>query len=131
MKIFSEGLARNREIKKIPPSEFYSISGDWRKLGIPSFAQISPVNVTKCQDYNFYRFWAIKGKPTGGKSTPCHADTHTDTHIHTHTHTHSQRLRLIKCFVDMSFKVCNNWKSFHNDIEKIKSNLIKKAYRNS
>ena len=57
----------------------------------------------------------------------------TQTHAHTHkyTHTHSQRLRLIKCFVDMSFKVCNNWKSFHNDIEKIKSNLIKKAYRNS
>ena len=52
----------------------------------------------------------------------------TQTHTHTQIHTHSQRLRLIKCFVDMSFKVCNNWKSFHNDIEKIKSNLIKKAY---
>ena len=52
----------------------------------------------------------------------------TQTHTHTQIHTHSQRLRLIKCFVDMSFKVCNKWKSFHNDIEKIKSNLIKKAY---
>ena len=25
-------------------------------------------------------------------------------------------------------KICNNWKSFHNDIENIKSNLIKNAY---
>ena len=24
--------------------------------------------------------------------------------------------------------VCNNWNSFHNDIENIKSNLIKNAY---
>ena len=26
------------------------------------------------------------------------------------------------------FKICNNWKSFHNDIENIKSSLIKNAY---
>ena len=30
--------------------------------------------------------------------------------------------------MDRSFKICNNWKSFHNDIENIKSNLIKNAY---
>ena len=30
--------------------------------------------------------------------------------------------------VDRSFKSCNNWNSFHNDIECIKSNLIKNAY---
>ena len=29
---------------------------------------------------------------------------------------------------DNSFKICNNWNSFHNDIEKIKSNLIKNGY---
>ena len=29
---------------------------------------------------------------------------------------------------DTSFKICNSWKSFHNDIENIKSNLIKNAY---
>ena len=29
---------------------------------------------------------------------------------------------------DTSFKICNNWNSFHNDIENIKSNLIKNAY---
>ena len=26
------------------------------------------------------------------------------------------------------FKICNTWNSFHNNIEKIKSNLIKNAY---
>ena len=30
--------------------------------------------------------------------------------------------------IDRSFKICNNWKSFQNDIENIKSNLIKNAY---
>ena len=30
--------------------------------------------------------------------------------------------------IDRSFKICNNWKSFHNDIENIKSNHIKNAY---
>ena len=30
--------------------------------------------------------------------------------------------------IDRSFKICNNWSSFHNDIENIKSNLIKNVY---
>ena len=30
--------------------------------------------------------------------------------------------------VDRSFKICNNWNSLHNDIENIKSNLIKAEY---
>ena len=30
--------------------------------------------------------------------------------------------------IDRSFKIYNNWKSFHNDIENIKFNLIKNAY---
>ena len=38
------------------------------------------------------------------------------------------KISLIKCLIDRSFKICNNWKSFHNDIENIKSNLIKNAY---
>ena len=29
---------------------------------------------------------------------------------------------------DRLFKICNNWNSFHNGIENIKSNLIKNAY---
>ena len=30
--------------------------------------------------------------------------------------------------INRSFKICNNWNSFHKDIESIKSNLIKNAY---
>ena len=40
----------------------------------------------------------------------------------------SYKVSLIKCLIDRSFKICNNWNSFHNDIENIKSNLIKNAY---
>ena len=39
----------------------------------------------------------------------------------------SYKLSLIKCLIDRSFKICNNWNSFHNDIENIKSNRIKNA----
>ena len=38
------------------------------------------------------------------------------------------KISLIKCLIDRSFKIFNNWNSFHNDIEEIKSNLIKNAY---
>ena len=37
----------------------------------------------------------------------------------------SYKISLIKCLIDRLFKICNNWNSFHNDIENIKSNLIK------
>ena len=40
----------------------------------------------------------------------------------------SYKINLIKCLIDRSFKICNNWNSFHKDIESIKSNLIKNAY---
>ena len=40
----------------------------------------------------------------------------------------SYKLTLIKCLIDRSFKLCNNWNSFHNDIEYIKSDLIKNVY---
>ena len=40
----------------------------------------------------------------------------------------SYKISLITCLIDRSFKIYNNWKSFHNDIENIKSNLIKNAY---
>ena len=30
--------------------------------------------------------------------------------------------------MDRVLKICNTWNSFHNDIENIKSNLIKNAY---
>ena len=35
----------------------------------------------------------------------------------------SYKIRLIKCLIDRSFKICNNWNFFHKDIENIKSNL--------
>ena len=38
------------------------------------------------------------------------------------------KISLIKCLIDRSFKICNNWNSFHNDIENIKSNFIKNGY---
>ena len=38
------------------------------------------------------------------------------------------KISLIECLIYRSFKICNNWNSFHNDIEKIKSNLIKNGY---
>ena len=34
----------------------------------------------------------------------------------------------MKCVIDRSFKICNNWNSFHNGIENNKSNLIKNGY---
>ena len=40
----------------------------------------------------------------------------------------SYKISLIKCLIDRSFKICNDWNSFHNDIENIKSNLIKNVY---
>ena len=36
----------------------------------------------------------------------------------------SYEICLIKCLIDRLFKICNKWRSFHNDIENIKSNLI-------
>ena len=40
----------------------------------------------------------------------------------------SYKTSLIKCLIDRSFKICYNWNSFHNDIQNMKSNLIKNAY---
>ena len=40
----------------------------------------------------------------------------------------SYKISLIKCLIYTSFKICNNWNSFYNDIGNIKSNLIKNLY---
>ena len=40
----------------------------------------------------------------------------------------SYKISLIKCLIDGLFKTCNNWNSFHNDRESIKSSLIKYEY---
>ena len=31
----------------------------------------------------------------------------------------SYKISLIKCLIDRSFKICNNWNCFYNDIENI------------
>ena len=46
-----------------------------------------------------------------------------------HKSTYTGLLLNFKSFTSFSFKICSNWNSFHNDIENIKSNLIKNAYR--
>ena len=38
------------------------------------------------------------------------------------------KISFIKCLIDRSFKICNNLNLFHNDIENIKTNLIKNVY---
>ena len=37
----------------------------------------------------------------------------------------SYKTSLIKCLIDRLFKICYNWNSFDNDIQSIKSNLMK------
>ena len=55
--------------------------------------------------------------------------TYTELLLHFESFTSfSYKISLIKLLTDRSFKVCNNWNSFHNDIEIIKSNFIKNAY---
>ena len=50
---------------KIPRLSF-AISGDRGKLGTDVSNKML-LNAAKCQGYSFYRFWVIKGKPTGGR----------------------------------------------------------------
>ena len=57
-----------------------------------------------------------------------HKSTYTGLLLHFQSFTSfSYKISLIKCLIDRSFKICNNWNSSHSDIENIKSNLIKNA----
>ena len=40
----------------------------------------------------------------------------------------SYKISLSKCLIDRLFKICNTWNSFHKEMERIKSNLIRNAY---
>ena len=40
----------------------------------------------------------------------------------------SCKISLIKSLIHRSLQNCNNWNSFHNDIENIKTNLIRNAH---
>ena len=42
-----------------------------------NFSSEKLLTTAKYQGYSFYRFWVIKGKPTGGKSPLSHTDTPT------------------------------------------------------
>ena len=65
---FYEGLTKNLEIGNAP---VWVLSNIWRlgqvrnaKFGM-MVSNIMLLNAAKFQDYNFYRSWVIKGKPTG------------------------------------------------------------------
>ena len=58
-----------------------------------------------------------------------HKSTYTGLHLNFKSFTwFSYKISLFKCLIDRSFKICNNWNSFRNDIENIKSSLIKNGY---
>ena len=40
----------------------------------------------------------------------------------------SYKISSVKCLIYRPYKICYNWHSFHNDIQNIKSNLIKNTY---
>ena len=65
---FYKGLSRNPEIGNTP---IRVLSNIWR-LGLVRNTKFDTnvsnqmlLNAAKCQGYSFYRFWVIKGKPTG------------------------------------------------------------------
>ena len=58
------------EIQKsdITPSEFCPIFGDRGELGIPNLTRMTLIKCYRMlqnNSYGLYRFWVIKGKPTG------------------------------------------------------------------
>ena len=65
---FYKGLTRNPEIGNTP---VWVLPNIWRLGKVRTTKSGSNVsnkmflNAGKCQDYSFYRFWVIKGKPTG------------------------------------------------------------------
>ena len=67
-----KGLTRNTEIGNNP---VWILPNIWR-LGRVKDTKFDTntsnkklLNAAKCQSYNFYRFWVIKGKPTGERKT--------------------------------------------------------------
>ena len=70
-KIFAyKGLTRNLEIVNTPvwvlPSVLRLEQVRDTEFG-PNVSNKMLLNAPKCQGYGFYRFWVIKGKPTGGR----------------------------------------------------------------
>ena len=69
-----KGLTRNLEIGNTP---VWVLPNIWRlgrvrdtKFGM-NVSNKKSLNAATCQDYSFYRFWIIEGKPTGLLKIPC------------------------------------------------------------
>ena len=68
-------------------------------------------------------------RTTASTNRPIYKSTYTGLLLYFRSFTScSYKVSLIKCLTDRSFKICNKWNPFHNDIESIQSNLIKNAY---
>ena len=85
---FYMGLTRNIEIGNTP---IWVLPIIWR-LGRVMDTEFGTnlsnkmlLNAAKFQGYDFYRFWVIKGKPTGGVKLPTPPPSPPPTHTHTHT----------------------------------------------
>ena len=80
-------LTKNPEIGNTPIWVFPNIwrLGRWDTKFYMNVSNKMLLNAAKCQDYCFYHFWIVKGKPTGGKITP-----------YPPSQTHTLRLGLIK-----------------------------------
>ena len=76
-----------------------------------------------------YQSIAFLGVFISGINNQYHKSTYTGLLLNFKSFTSfSYKFSVIKCLIARSFKIFNNWNSFHNDIENIKSNLIKNAY---
>ena len=67
---FYKVLTKNLRIRNTPAWVFPNI---WRIVHVmytkfcTDFSKEMLLNAAKCQDYSFYGFWVIKGKPNGGR----------------------------------------------------------------
>ena len=68
---FYKGLTRDPEIGNIHVWLFIWRLGQVRNTKFDTnICNKMLQNAAKCQGYSFYRFWVIKGKPSGSKITP-------------------------------------------------------------
>ena len=69
---FCKELIRNPEIGNTPVWVLPNIWRLWQVTNAKVGKHVSNkmcMNAAKCQGYGFYRFWVIKERPTGGKTT--------------------------------------------------------------
>ena len=68
------------------------------------------LNSQKFQGYSFYRFWVIKGKPTGGVNSPS-THTHTQIRVNKDFHLYKYRFWLTTHSRTRNFEVVENCKT--------------------